>query len=373
MMNTSHHHYMALALQLAQRGRYSAAPNPCVGSVIVKGGQVIGDGWHQRAGESHAEINALHAAGDNVAGATVYVTLEPCSHHGRTSPCADALVRAGVARVVYGMQDPNPRVSGRGLERLEKAGIEVIGPVLAQQAEALNPGFCKRMCTGLPKVTVKLAMSLDGRTAMASGESKWITGPAARRDVQRMRAASCAIITGIGTVLKDNPAMTVRDDELELSHSIRQPLRVVVDSCGQLSADANIVRQPGEVLVVTAGPVVDGVQTVSLPAADGQVDLNALLQELGQRECNEVLVESGSELAGAFVTAGVVDELVVYMAPKLLGSSARPLLTLPFDTMAQQVELNIIDIRAVGDDFRITARLKTDSVRRPASDVRPGT
>lgn len=357
-----HQRYMARALQLARLGQYTAMPNPCVGCVIEKSGKVVGEGWHQRTGEAHAEINALRNAGDEAAGATVYVTLEPCSHHGRTPPCADELVRAGVATVVYGMKDPNPQVSGRGLGVLQDAGIEIIGPVLEQQAEALNPGFCKRMREGLPKVTVKLAMSVDGRTAMASGESKWITGAAARSDVQRLRARSSAIITGIGTVLQDDPALTVRTQELGFGDghddAMHQPLRVVVDSKGQLSANANIVRQPGQVLVATfanAAKEAPGVESISLPGEAGRVNLNALLRELARRECNEVLVEAGAELAGAFVAAGLVDELVIYMAPKLLGSAARPLLVLPFNTLGQQVELKIMDIRAVGEDFRITA------------------
>ena len=357
-MTTLHQANMARAVQLARRGHYTTSPNPRVGCVIERNGEVIGEGWHQWAGEGHAEVNALAAAGD-VAGATAYVTLEPCSHQGLTGPCAEALVKAQVGKVIYGMEDPNPKVSGRGLQILRDAGIEVEGPVLQAECEQLNPGFCKRMREGLPRVTVKLAMSLDGRTAMASGESQWITGPAARADVQKLRAASCAIVTGISTVMHDNPAMTVRDTALAAEchgkPQIRQPLKVVVDSKGQLPAEAKIRQQPGELLVITAGPQVDGAESLALPADAGNVDLSALLQELARRQCNEVLVEAGAELAGAFVEAGLVDQLVIYMAPKLLGSQARPLLNLPFEKMAEQLQLTITDTRTVGDDIRITA------------------
>lgn len=350
---------MARAIELAQRGHYTTSPNPRVGCVIEKDGEIVGEGWHQWAGEGHAEVNALKAAGDAAEGATVYVTLEPCSHYGRTPPCAEALIKAKVAAVVYGMQDPNPQVAGRGLQMLRDAGIEVVGPVLEAEAEALNPGFCKRMRTGTPRVTVKLAMSLDGRTAMESGESKWITGPAARSDVQKLRASSCAIVTGIGTVLHDDPAMTVRAEQLNLEGAEeivrRQPLRVVVDSKGQFPLSAQMTKVGGELLIATAGADVDGQQTIVLASDGGRIDLPALLQELATRNCNEVLVEAGAELAGAFVEAGLVDQLVIYQAPKLLGSRARPLLSLPFDTMAEQLNLQITDVRQVGDDLRITA------------------
>ncbi|MCV6605657.1 MAG: bifunctional diaminohydroxyphosphoribosylaminopyrimidine deaminase/5-amino-6-(5-phosphoribosylamino)uracil reductase RibD [Porticoccaceae bacterium] len=350
--------YMARAIQLARRGRYSTSPNPRVGCVIVRDGQVIGEGWHQWAGEGHAEGNALAMAYD-ATGATVYVTLEPCSHQGLTGPCAQALINAGTGRLVYGMEDPNPKVSGRGLQLLRDAGITVEGPVLETQCRQLNPGFCKRMLTGLPRLTVKLAMSLDGRTAMASGESQWITGPAARADVQKLRAGSCAIVTGIGTVLQDDPAMTVRDSALAVERNgkatLRQPLKVVLDSNGQLPANAAIRTQPGELLVVTSGAQVDGVEQLVFTGDGGRVNLSALLHELARRQCNEVLVEAGAELAGAFVAAGLVDELIIYQAPVLLGSNARPLLQLPLDKMAEQVKLTITDTRMVGDDIRITA------------------
>lgn len=353
---------MARALVLAARGRYTTMPNPRVGCVLVNDNEIVGEGWHQLAGEPHAEINALVEAGDKAAGATAYITLEPCSHHGRTPPCAEALIEARIARVVYGMQDPNPQVSGQGLKKLQTAGIEVNGPLMEAQAQQLNRGFIKRQQQGLPWVTVKLAMSLDGRTAMASGESQWITGTAARSDVQRLRAGSCAMITGIGTVLKDDPSLTVRAEELGLDEAdkiaARQPLKVVVDSRLQTPPTAKMFKAGGDVLVAAAqanGSIAD-VEVVVLPNDKGQVDLAALLKLLADRECNEVLVEAGATLAGAFLQAGLVDELVVYMAPILLGSDARSLLDLPLQKMAQQVPLKIIDMRAIGDDWRITAR-----------------
>ncbi len=353
---------MARAMKLAARGQYTCMPNPAVGCVIARNDLVVGEGWHQRSGEAHAEVNALQDAGELARGATVYVTLEPCSHFGRTPPCVDALIEAGVARVVYGMPDPNPKVAGGGLEKLRQAGIAVEGPVLEVEAQQLNCGFIKRQQQGLPWVTVKLAMSLDGRTAMGSGESQWITGSAARQDVQRLRAKSCAIVTGIGTVLHDDPSLTVRADELELDNiAARQPLRVVVDSQLKMPIDAKILSAEGQTLVVSAcgdslPMLIADVEVICLAGGDGQVDLPALLKVLAEKECNRVLVEAGAELAGAFLQAGLVDEFVIYMAPKLLGSSARPLLTLPLDSMGQQVALDITDMRQVGDDIRITAR-----------------
>ena len=356
---------MAKAVKLAARGQYTCMPNPAVGCVIAKGDVVVGEGWHQLAGQAHAEVNALKQAGDKAKGATVYVTLEPCSHYGRTPPCADALIEAGIARVVYGMTDPNPKVSGQGLDKLRQAGIAVEGPALEADARQLNRGFIKRQKQGLPWVKVKLAMSLDGRTAMASGESQWITGPAARQDVQRLRAKSCAIVTGIGTVLHDDPSLTVRADELGFDSreeaatiAARQPLRVVVDSQLKTPSEAKVLSPDGGSLLVTAKGHSDrqGIEIVSLPDSGGQVDLPALLALLAKKECNNVLVEAGAQLAGAFVHTGLVDELVIYMAPKLLGSSARPLLSLPFDSMDQQVELDVQDIRQVGGDLRITAK-----------------
>ncbi|MBB3167042.1 bifunctional diaminohydroxyphosphoribosylaminopyrimidine deaminase/5-amino-6-(5-phosphoribosylamino)uracil reductase RibD [Simiduia aestuariiviva] len=370
-MTPDHSRFMARALQLAERGRYTTQPNPRVGCVLVRTDgatpEIVAEGWHQCAGQPHAEINAL-AGVDSAQGLTAYVTLEPCNHQGRTGPCSAALIEAGIRTVVYGMQDPNPKVAGQGLQRLHEAGVDVIGPVMEAQAEALNPGFIKRMRTGLPLVRVKLAMSLDGRTAMASGESQWITGPEARGDVQRLRAASCAIVTGIDTVLHDNAALTVRAAQLELpadeaaAAAAQQPLRVVLDRRSRLPQGCRLLSLPGPVLLVQNQPLTypDAVARVeTLSMADQQSDggdLLALLQALAKRECNEVLVEAGSRLAGSFMGAGLVDELIVYMAPTLLGSSARPLLQLPLANMAEQLRLDIVDVRAVGHDWRITAR-----------------
>lgn len=357
--------YMAQALQLARRGWYTTQPNPRVGCVLVRDGEVVGEGWHQWAGQAHAEVNALAQAGSKARGAAAYVTLEPCNHQGRTPPCVQALIDAGVARVVVAMRDPHVGAAG-GWEALQAAGIQVDGSPLAEDARALNAGFIKRCETGLPRVVLKLASSLDGRTAMASGESKWITGAAARSDVQRLRAQSGAIITGVGTVLKDNPALTVRAAQLgsDVDDATRiaahQPLRVIVDSHCRVAAQAQslqIFQPPGQVLIATAIAVepIAGAETLVVANTVGKVDLRALLQELARRECNDVLVEAGAKLAGVFLQEGLVDELVVYLAPKLLGSNARPLALLPLDAMAQALDLCITDIRAVGGDWRITA------------------
>lgn len=360
---------MARAIQLAERGLYTTGPNPRVGCVLAHDGEVVGEGWHVRAGEGHAEVNALAQAGARARGATAYVTLEPCSHFGKTPPCADALVNAGVSRVVAAMQDPNPQVAGRGLQRLRDAGIEVECGLLEAEADQLNRGFIKRMQQGLPWVRLKLAMSLDGRTAMASGESQWITGPQARADVQRLRARSGAVISGADSVLLDDSALTVRAAELGLEPELaalvvqRQPLRVLVDGRLRVPLQRRLFREPGPVLVACAdawGREADyqaqQLELLALPGNAGQVDLPQLLAELAQRGCNEVLVESGAALAGAFWQAGLVDELIIYMAPRLLGSNARPLLQLPFDAMSQAQDLQIVDMRALGNDWRITAR-----------------
>lgn len=360
---------MARALQLAARGLYTTGCNPRVGCVLTRGDRIVGEGWHVRPGEGHAEVNALRQAGEQARGATAYVTLEPCSHQGRTPPCAEALVAAGVKRVVAAMEDPNPQVAGSGLQRLRDAGIEVSCGVLETEARALNPGFIKRMQQGLPWVRLKLAMSMDGRTAMASGESQWITGPAARADVQRLRARSDAIISGADSVLLDDSALTVRAAELGLPEAearaaaATQPLRVLIDGRLRVPLDRRLFREPGPVLVACTDQPQRGhdhgardVELLALPGEAGRVDLRALLGELAGRGCNEVLVESGAELAGAFWRAGLVDELIIYMAPRLLGSRARPLLQLPFDRMAEAEDLQITDMRAVGNDWRITAR-----------------
>lgn len=371
---TSHHQqYMAQAIDLAKRGSYTASPNPCVGCVIVKDGQIVGRGWHYKAGEAHAEIHALNEAGDQAKGADVYVSLEPCAHHGKTGPCSKALLNAGVAKVYVAMQDPNPQVAGAGLQQLRDAGIALECGLLEAQAKVLNLGFIKRMQTGLPRVTVKLAMSLDGRTAMESGESQWITGAEARADVQRLRARSCAIVTGADTVLQDNPRLNVRrDDEPSASENIRQPLRVVIDSRRRVSSRAKIFLEQGASLWLVGDDgsgITENTATVSaaelevhaatevhgLPVLQNNVDLKAVLENLASRQCNEVLVEAGATLAGAFLDAGLVDHFVVYTAPVIMGRSARPLFDISFDTMAQRVHLRFTSCTAIGDDLRIDA------------------
>ena len=359
--------YMRRAIELAYRGLYTTAPNPRVGCVLVRDGVVIGEGWYIRAGEGHAEVNALKAAVD-ASGATAYVTLEPCSHHGKTPPCCQGLINAGVARVVVGMEDPNPLVAGRGNQALRDAGIAVTVGVLEDEAKAINPGFIKRMVAGLPLVRCKLAMSLDGRTAMASGESQWITGPGARADVQRLRARSCAVLSGVDTVIDDDAALTVRAEQLAMANAEqitrRQPLRVVLDSSLRLPPSAKLLQQSGPVLIVAAQADAArqqaleqaGAEVIYLPANDGKVDLPAVLKLLAERQCNEVLVEAGATLAGSFMQAGLIDELTVYMAPTLLGSDARPLLNLPLETMAQQQRLQITAITPVAEDWRIDAK-----------------
>ncbi|PHS27487.1 MAG: riboflavin biosynthesis protein RibD [Methylophaga sp.] len=359
-MVSFHQTYMARALQLAERGLFTTDPNPHVGCVIVQNNQVIGEGWHQRAGEPHAEINALNAAGEHAQNADCYVTLEPCSHFGRTPPCADALIKAGVKRVYIAMQDPNPQVAGQGIAKLKEAGIEVVVGILENEAEQLNKGFCKRMRTGRPFVRSKLAMSLDGRTAMATGESKWITGPAARQDVQKLRAQSSAIMTGTGTLLADDPSLTVRPEGnwYPDQQSIRQPLRIVVGKDPIVPEYAHLFDDPYQVLFVTTkkrerGNVVD---VLTVPEKKGHVDLNTMMMVLATRGINEIMVEAGSTLNGALLSAGLIDELIIYMAPKIMGDSAKGLFHLPeLQTMAQNIDLDITDIRAVGNDWRITA------------------
>ncbi|MEH6493941.1 bifunctional diaminohydroxyphosphoribosylaminopyrimidine deaminase/5-amino-6-(5-phosphoribosylamino)uracil reductase RibD [Halopseudomonas sp.] len=361
--------WMSRALELAARGLYTTEPNPRVGCVLVQGETLVGEGWHVRSGEGHAEVNALAQAGELARGATAYVTLEPCSHTGKTPPCADALIKAGVSRVVAAMQDPNPLVAGQGLQRLKDAGIAVECGLLEAQAGELNPGFIKRMQQGLPWVRVKLAMSLDGRTAMASGESKWITGPAARADVQRLRARSGAVISGADSVLLDDSALTVRASELGLPADEaraavqRQPLRVLIDSLRRVPLEQRFFREAGPTLVISTSAEqaaesyqAIGSELLALPGEDGKVDLPTVLRTLAQRGCNEVLVEAGAALSGAFWRAGLVDELIVYMAPRLLGSQARPLMQLPFESMSEAMDVAVSDMRAIGQDWRITAR-----------------
>ena len=324
--------WMSRALMLAERGLYTTEPNPRVGCVLVVDGEVVGEGWHVRAGEGHAEVNALAQAGERARGATAYVTLEPCSHFGKTPPCADALIKAGVARMVAAMQDPNPQVAGNGLQRLREAGIAVECGLLEDQARALNPGFIKRMQQGLPWVRVKLAMSLDGRTAMASGESKWITGPAARADVQRLRARSGAVVSGADSVLLDDSALTVRASELGLPQDAaaaaaeRQPLRVLIDSLRRVPLEQRFFREAGPTLVISTSAeqaaddyLAVGSELLAVPGADGKVDLHAVLRTLAERGCNEVLVEAGAGLSGAFWRAGLVVERLGLLAPRRLG------------------------------------------------------
>ncbi|NDL64982.1 bifunctional diaminohydroxyphosphoribosylaminopyrimidine deaminase/5-amino-6-(5-phosphoribosylamino)uracil reductase RibD [Acerihabitans arboris] len=363
--------YMARALGLARRGRFTTAPNPNVGCVIVREGNIIGEGFHLRAGEPHAEVHALRMAGAAARGATAYVTLEPCSHHGRTPPCADALVAAGVARVVVAMQDPNPQVAGRGMYLLRQAGVSVEHGLMMNEAEALNPGFLKRMRTGFPYVQLKLAASLDGRTAMASGESQWITSPQARRDVQAFRARAGAILTSAATVLADDPALTVRWESLPESireayaqASLRQPVRVVVDSQNRVTPAHRLVAQPGQTWLARLRPDdrpwPRDVEQLTLPSGQGdtaRVDIVALMLMLARRQVNTLWVEAGASLAGALLNAGVVDELILYLAPKLLGSAARGLCDLPgLDTLARAPEFDLADLRQVGPDIRL--RLK---------------
>lgn len=354
--------WMTHALRLAERGLYTTTPNPRVGCVIVKDDQLIGEGAHLKAGEPHAEVHALRMAGADARDATVYVTLEPCSHFGRTPPCANALLEAGVRRVVVAMQDPNPLVAGQGIALLASHGISVTVGVCEAQAVALNPGFILRMTQQRPYLRLKIAASLDGRTALANGHSQWITSPEARKDVHHWRAQSCAIVTGIGTILQDNASLTVRDVE-----TTRQPLRVVVDSHLRIPLDAKVLVDGRNVLVVYAHPEPTqlaalhalGVRTAHLPNAQGQVDLSALVHLLGEWRCNEVLIEAGARLNGAFLRSGLVDALLLYYAPKLMGHLAQGMFVLPeFALMSAVPALQVTDVRQIGSDIRMQARLK---------------
>lgn len=358
--------YMSRAIRLASKGRYTTRPNPNVGCVIVNQGEVVGEGYHRKAGEAHAEVNALLQAGSRAEGSNVYVTLEPCSHTGKTPPCADALVNAGVAKVVVAMTDPNPMVAGRGLTRLREAGIEVVEGVMENSAHKLNPGFIKRMQTNLPYVRVKLAMSLDGRTAMASGESKWITGAQSRADVHRLRALSGCMLTGSGTVIEDNPSMQFRvADFPQLVQAIpvdtQQPMRVIVDSARQVPLNSKIFGSPGHVAVATVTgddlPVTDShhIEQLVFAPKGGKVPLKELMHRLAEMQINDVMVEAGAGLCGALLQQQLVDEMVIYMAPHIMGDSARGLFTIPgLETMQDRIGINIQDIRAIGQDWRIT-------------------
>jgi len=381
--STADHSFMTQALRLAARGLRSTTPNPRVGCVLVKDGLVIGEGWHEKAGGPHAEAAALKKvdAGGTASGATAYVTLEPCSHHGRTPPCADALIAAGITRVVAAMQDPNPLVAGQGFARLRAAGIQVEQGLLESEAHELNMGFVSRMTRGRPWVRIKLAISLDGKTALANGQSQWITSPDARRDVHAWRARSCAMLTGIGTVREDNPRLTVRDVDAP-----RQPLRVVVDSRLEIPEDAAILE--GACLIACATIIQDnnhgprpptkdgtrepclfhakaerlarrGADLIALPNAQGKVDLPALLTELGRRGINEVMVEAGAKLNASLLREGLVDELLIYQAPMILGDTARGMFALDeLSHLGEARHLEIVERRPVGVDFFIRARFK---------------
>jgi diaminohydroxyphosphoribosylaminopyrimidine deaminase/5-amino-6-(5-phosphoribosylamino)uracil reductase len=354
--------FMTQALQLAERGLFTAHPNPMVGCVLVSDGDIVGEGWHKVAGEAHAEINALEAAGAAAKGATAYVTLEPCSHHGKTPPCVDALIAAGVAEVVVGIQDPNPDVNGRGIAALEKAGIPVRVGVLKEQVEQQLSGFLRRVTTGRPFVRLKMACSIDGCIAMASGQSEWISGPESRADVQRLRARSGAILSGIGTVLADDPSFTVRDPDIDTCG--RQPLRVVLDKDLRMPLSAEMLALPGATLLYCTDdskrvPLIEaGADIVKVRAVDRLVDAAAVLDDLGQREVNDVLVEAGPALAGNLISNDLVDELVIYQAPHIMGSETMGMFRTPTWTeLSDRRSLDIIDTCQVGPDTRITARI----------------
>ncbi|WP_431223501.1 bifunctional diaminohydroxyphosphoribosylaminopyrimidine deaminase/5-amino-6-(5-phosphoribosylamino)uracil reductase RibD [Serratia sp. L9] len=362
--------YMARAFELARLGRFTTAPNPNVGCVIVRDGKIVGEGYHLRAGEPHAEVHALRMAGEQARGATAYVTLEPCSHHGRTPPCADALIAAGISRVVAAMQDPNPQVAGRGLYKLQQAGIDVRHGVMLAEAEAVNLGFLKRMRTGFPYVQLKLGASLDGRTAMASGESQWITSPQARQDVQRLRAESAAILSTSATVLADDPALTVRWDELSSEtqqicsrENLRQPLRIILDSQNRVTPQHRVVQQPGATWLARLQPDdqtwPENVEQLTFPAYGGGIDLVVMMMQLAKRQVNSLWVEAGAQLAGALLQAGLVDELILYVAPRLLGDNGRGLCQLPGLTqLADAPEFTFSEVRQIGPDLRLRLSAK---------------
>jgi diaminohydroxyphosphoribosylaminopyrimidine deaminase/5-amino-6-(5-phosphoribosylamino)uracil reductase len=368
----SDRHYMSRAIDLAKKGRFTTSPNPNVGCVIVRNNVIVGEGYHKKAGLPHAEVNALAMAADKAEDATCYVTLEPCSHYGRTPPCALALTKAGVKRVVIGMVDPNPKVAGRGIAILEKAGIQVDIGLLEEQARNLNPGFIKRMQSKQPRVTVKLAASLDGKTALQNGQSQWITGPEARIDVQHYRAQQSAILTGSGTVIADDPSLNVRYSELQQAEqvsdeidekSVRQPLRIILDSNNKLTLKERLFTLPGKVLLVSL-VARDDIQSYKLTAdveqllctddGSGHVDLKALLKHLNDYEINDLWVEAGAQLSGELFRNGLVDEFILYQAPKLMGDLARNLVNLPdFSKMDEVVQLRLQEVTVIGDDIRI--------------------
>jgi diaminohydroxyphosphoribosylaminopyrimidine deaminase/5-amino-6-(5-phosphoribosylamino)uracil reductase len=356
---------MAKAISRAKKGWFTTHPNPRVGCVVVKDNQLVAEGWHEYAGQGHAEVNALKQAGGMARGATAYVTLEPCCHFGKTPPCTQALIEAGIVRVVVGMMDPNPLVAGKGLKRLQEHAIEVKNGVLESAARALNPGFIQRMKSGRPRIRCKMAMSLDGRTAMASGESQWITSADARKDVQRLRAESSAILTGIGTVLADDPSLNVREEAYAWIK--RQPDRVIMDSFLSMPATARMLAMPGNTYVFTAigrqnakqrkAIEIQGAQIIDVPLSNAKhLSIKHTLEKLGQLDYNDVLLEAGATLTGSMLQAGYVDELIVYVAPHLMGSDARGLFNMPeLVSMSERIELDIKEIMSVGKDLRITA------------------
>jgi len=360
MFSPADREHMAEALRLAEKGLFTTTPNPRVGCVIVRDGEAVGAGWHEKAGGPHAEIMALRAAGEHARGATAYVSLEPCSHHGLTPPCVDALIEAGIARVVAAMQDANPRVAGSGFARLRAAGIRVESGLMRNEAHALNIGFIARMSRGRPWVRMKIAASLDGKTALANGQSRWITGAEARRDGHAWRARACAVLTGIGTVRDDDPQLNVREVE-----TARQPLKVVVDSRLQLPLSAKLLAS-GKVLVAAAvddkagiaALRAQGAEVAVLPNARGKVELTELMRELARRAINEVHVEAGHKLNGSLLAAGMVDELLIYLAPSILGDSASGMFSLPELTdLAQKRLVQFTDVQTMGSDLRILARV----------------
>ncbi|KOO07701.1 bifunctional diaminohydroxyphosphoribosylaminopyrimidine deaminase/5-amino-6-(5-phosphoribosylamino)uracil reductase RibD [Vibrio hepatarius] len=352
---------MSRAIQLAKGGIYTTAPNPNVGCVITRDGEIVGEGFHFKAGEPHAEVHALRMAGEKAAGATAYVTLEPCSHYGRTPPCAEGLINAKVAKVICAMQDPNPQVAGRGIQMLRDAGIEVQVGLLDADAYALNPAFIKRMKTGMPFVQLKMAASLDGQTALANGQSQWITSPQARQDVQKFRAQSGAILSTSKTVLDDNASLNVRWDDLPqsvqanyLQQDLRQPVRVILDRQQQLTPELKLFQSTGAKLIVSEqgdiAPILDSEQRIDLKATFAQL--------VSQHNVNHLWVEAGATLASSLIRADLVDELILYLAPKIMGSDGRGLLgALGLESMAEVIELDIQDVRQVGKDIRIVAKL----------------
>ncbi len=366
-MVSGHEYWMAHAISLAHKGYYSTHPNPRVGCVIVANGRLIAEGFHEYPGGPHAEINALNAINGDARGATVYVTLEPCSHHGKTPPCAEALIEAAPERVVIAMQDPNPLVAGSGIELLRENGIEVITDVLKDEAEQLNPGFIKRMRKGLPYVRLKMAMSLDGRTALANGQSQWITGEQARQDVQFLRAGSSAVLSSAATVQADFASLNVRlsSDQLQQQVPVRQPVRVIIDEQLKLTGRENLFQLDGQIWIMTSRRDAEkmarfdpaSTRVFEMPAdAGGLVDLTAMLQKLAQLEINELHTECGATLGGALIQQRLVDELVIYVAPSLLGNQAKGLFDLgEISIMSDKVKLSINDVRRIGDDLKITA------------------